>query len=165
MERYTTEHPELAFSVDTTLNKDDSTDGDITITGVDALEPRDFHKLLLQLSDPDNKWPFAKGQTGEDRDYGAFWFSVAFDFTVPDNRKWRYLEDHYKRLKGHVWQTSTYWRHSSEGNLTLIDAASWGKQHNKSIPELMGQEKFGYKVKQIKLRLVWTPDGEKPNWR
>jgi hypothetical protein len=161
--------PELAFDVRSyPPYKDGSVSGQVVISGnFEGYTEEDWRKLLLSISG-EKLWPVAHKQAAVDidtRSNGGFWFSTEFRFNVPDNRAWRALELRYDRYAG-GWKTSTNWRHSRQSNMALFDTAFWGTQQGaKSIPGLLQQKEFGYSVQQVALKLVWTPDGRKPEWK
>lgn len=139
--------------------------GQVVISGeFSSYKDEDWRRLLMSMAD-EKLWPVAHKQTAkdsDDRSNGGFWFSSELRFNVPDGRAWRALEQRYDRYSG-GWRTSTHWRHSRQSNLSLFDTAFWSKE--KSIPGLLQQDKYSYEVKQVVLKLVWTPDGRKPEWK
>jgi hypothetical protein len=160
--------PELSFDVRSyPPYKDGSVSGQVVISGnFEGYKEEDWRKLLMSISG-EGLWPVAHKQTSDTdkRTNGGFWFSAEFRFDVPDGRAWRALESRYDRYAG-GWKTSTNWRHSRQSNLALFDSAFWGTQKGAmSIPGLLQQEKFDYKVQQVALKLVWTPDGRQPEWK
>lgn len=140
---------------------DGSVSGHAVLTDFEDFDDEDWKETLFRLSNFSG-WPFAHGQTGEDRRNGAYWVSVVLRFNVPDGRKWRELEKRYERSRG-AWETSTHWRHGRRANGAILDLASAGG--GESVPSLLEQKKYGYKVESVTLKIVWTPDGRKPQWR
>lgn len=134
---------EFGFSWSSRLhqNKDGSVDGTTTVLGMGGF--KDWDRFFGRLSS--FKWP------------SGMWFSLDIIFDVPDGRKWRVLEKKYERYKG-AWSAPTFWRHST-------NAASMLAAFSRALMKRLIQRKYGYKPKQIKFRLTWNEENEKPNWR
>lgn len=169
MEEASEKFPELNFAVHTyPPYKDGSVTGQVDISGFDTakFDSDDWYQFFQRMAEYES-WPVAHGQASKDegeRKHGGFWFSNEMTFNVKDNRAWRDLETRYERYKG-AWKTSTHWRRTREANLSIVDVALWGEGKAASIPELLQQRKYGHRVQSYALRLFWSPNGNRPNWR
>jgi hypothetical protein len=162
-EEFGAHFPKLSFDAKTyPPYADGSVAGQVNISGFEGFDKADWYEFFTTIGGFAS-WPVAHGQGRDgERNFGGFWFSVEMRFNVPKRKSLKGMDDRYQRYKG-AWQTSTYWRRTREANLAIVDVSLWGKKEPASIPELL--ENSGYSVEHLALRLFWSEDGNRPNWR
>jgi hypothetical protein len=148
----------LDWNIRTHFNRDGSVDGEAKAVGDVSELDGGWDEAFGRMSEF-NLWPRAIHQTEdhfEDRNNGAFFFSIRWEFKPPKGANFRELDARYERIKG-GFATQTYWHFTDT-------AAQEIAGHAAALTEALEQNHYGYDVTSITVRLHWSPTGRKPQF-